>query len=449
MGKKLYIMMCLVPLSGGTLLHAQEDRTSHIVDNAIVSAVAAYTNGEIKTAYTQLRQAEMLSPENDAVHYYLGNVLSVAGQMPEALKHYSKAYTLDSANVWYAAQYGAALNSAGRPAEAIGILEPLLKVKNSDAELTASCMDSYLMLGESEKADSMLVRLEAIGGESDYTRLTRLELLRMQGRFADFFDSLKSFFKETSMPASKKVDIVRKVLHSSDPRFNFAHLDDYLEITGICLDMHPSDTAVTHFAVGMYMSADRKEKVLELCERNQDDPYMLEVGMVLNSGEGNYKAALQDADKLLALSGDDTRRKASLHAAKGDFYQMTGHAEKSFREYEQALKYEPDNVAVLNNYAYFMACEGKNLAKCARMSRKAVEAEPENPTYIDTYAWILYKQKKYVLAKAYFKKAMLYGGKDNAEILSHYAETLEALGENILARAYREKAALKKDAGKK
>ncbi len=449
MKSNLHIIACLALLLSGALLRAQDDRTARMVDNIVVTAVQAYTGGDIKTAYAQLRQAEMLSPENDAVHYYLGNVLSVAGQMPEAMKHYSKAYSLDSANVWYAAQYGAALNSAGRPGEALKILKPLLKSKNTDAELMASCMDSYLMLGESGQADSLLVRLEAIGGESDYTRLTRLELLRMQGRFADFFEKMKSFFKETPMPAPKKIEIVKKVLHSSDPRFNYAHLNDYLDLADICLGMHPSDTAVTHFAVGMYMSADKPGKVLEICADNQDDPYMLEVSMALNSRAGDYKAAIQAADRLLALSGDDVRLKASVHAAKGDFYQMTGHAEKSFREYEQSLKYVPDNVAVLNNYAYFMANEGRNLAKCARMSKKAVDAEPENPTYIDTYAWILYKQKKYVLAKAYFKKAMLYGGKDNAEILSHYAETLEALGENIMARAYREKAALKRDAGKK
>ena len=61
-------------------------------------------------------------------------------------------------------------------------------------------------------------------------------------------------------------------------------------------------------------------------------------------------------------------------------------------------------MSVLNNYAYFIALEGKELQKAHDMSYKTIEEEPENVTYLDTYAWILFLQERYEEAKAYAEK---------------------------------------------
>ena len=92
---------------------------------------------------------------------------------------------------------------------------------------------------------------------------------------------------------------------------------------------------------------------------------------------------------------------------------------------------------MLNNYAYYLSLEGKNLKKAYKMSKKTVEAEPDNATYLDTFAWILHLMDKDLEAKPFFKHAMLYGGKDSAVILEHYAVVLEALGEADAAQVYR------------
>jgi tetratricopeptide (TPR) repeat protein len=93
-------------------------------------------------------------------------------------------------------------------------------------------------------------------------------------------------------------------------------------------------------------------------------------------------------------------------------------------------------VYVLNNYAYYLSMEGKNLKKALAMSGKTIEAAPDNSTYLDPYGWILYLLGKPDQAKTHFKKAMLYGGKDSAVILDHYAEVLYALEEYDMAFVY-------------
>ena len=64
------------------------------------------------------------------------------------------------------------------------------------------------------------------------------------------------------------------------------------------------------------------------------------------------------------------------------------------------------NVVVLNNYAYFLSLEKKDLKKAERMSALAVKLEPNNSTYLDTYAWIFFVQGNYTLAKIYIETAV-------------------------------------------
>ena len=46
---------------------------------------------------------------------------------------------------------------------------------------------------------------------------------------------------------------------------------------------------------------------------------------------------------------------------------------------------------VLNNYAYFLSLEGRELEKALTMSSRAIALTDNNPTYLDTHAWVLFK----------------------------------------------------------
>ncbi len=137
-----------------------------------------------------------------------------------------------------------------------------------------------------------------------------------------------------------------------------------------------------------------------------------------------------------ALQNNDTTNLLLSYSMMGDLNHEIGNAKLSYSNYKKALKINPNYNAVLNNYAYYLALEGKNLKEAYNMSLKTIESEPDNPTYLDTFAWILYLMDKPVEAKAHLKHAMLYGGKESAAILDHYAEVLYALKEYDLAFIY-------------
>ena len=154
----------------------------------------------------------------------------------------------------------------------------------------------------------------------------------------------------------------------------------------------------------------------------------------------DWEAVLAQCDVLeeLALAqGNDKHRGEALAIAGDLWYQEFGDKKKAYAIYEEALKADPDQASVLNNYAYYLSLDGRKLRKALEMSRRAVELAPDNASYLDTYGWLLFLLKKPKDAKPVFKHAMLYGGKDSAVVLEHYSKVLEALGEKDLSIYYK------------
>ena len=116
----------------------------------------------------------------------------------------------------------------------------------------------------------------------------------------------------------------------------------------------------------------------------------------------------------------DKVQMANFDAFLGDIYHEEGDEEKAFDAYERTLRNDPDNVLVLNNYAYYLAVKCQDLDKALEMSTKAITMEPNNPTYLDTHAWVLYKKGNYKEAEKHMKKALKLLKEPDATFQEHY-----------------------------
>ena len=103
----------------------------------------------------------------------------------------------------------------------------------------------------------------------------------------------------------------------------------------------------------------------------------------------------------------------------GDILHDKGLAEEAYAAYDSCLQWKDDNLGCLNNYAYYLSEEDRELAKAEQMSYRTVQAEPDNATFLDTYAWILFKRKKYAEAMQYINMAVDNDTTKSAVIIEH------------------------------
>ena len=135
-------------------------------------------------------------------------------------------------------------------------------------------------------------------------------------------------------------------------------------------------------------------------------------------------------------ANSDKNMVSDFYSIMGDLYHIRKMNEEAYEAYDSALVYKPDNVGALNNYAYYLSVERKDLDKAEEMSYRTVKAEPTNSTYLDTYAWILFEKGKYAEARIYIDQAILNGGDKSSVVMEHGGDIYYQVGEPEKALEY-------------
>ena len=152
-----------------------------------------------------------------------------------------------------------------------------------------------------------------------------------------------------------------------------------------------------------------------------------------------YKEALNWMQ--LALENADTdAARSEIWGTIGDMEEARGKRAQSYKAYDKALQYDANNSLVLNNYAYHLSLEGRNLERALTMATRAIALSERNPTYLDTMAWVLYKLGRYDEAKKYQQQALSLDREKSPELALHYGDILYALGDKFMAEVYWRKA---------
>lgn len=304
------------------------------------------------------------------------------------------------------------------------------------------------------------------------------EVFRNNGNYDKYFKKLTPLFGNASVPAMMKTEYLKQIMQSQHFVQTYQKQIDTL-IDNIIASAQPDST--TYYICAAYFSKSGKpDKCIDLLRKNHNlypenkfpafeylsyiystedwnllgkesaviaeqfpkELYPLQVNAISKIQLKNYREGIEVLEKIreLSLKNNDTTALLNTYSLLGDTYHELGNEAKTFQFYKKALAIDPNNLPVLNNFAYYLSVKKQNLKKAYTMSSITVAKEPDNPTFLDTFGWILYLMGRPVEAKSHFKHAMLYGGKENAVILDHYAEVLYKLKEYDLAFIYWEQA---------
>ena len=135
-------------------------------------------------------------------------------------------------------------------------------------------------------------------------------------------------------------------------------------------------------------------------------------------------------------ANSDKNMVSDFYSIMGDLYHIKKMNAEAYEAYDSALVYKPDNIGALNNYAYYLSVERKDLDKAEEMSYRTVKAESTNSTYLDTYAWILFEKGKFAEARIYIDQAILNGGDKSSVVMEHGGDVYYHVGEPDKALEY-------------
>lgn len=334
----------------------------------------------------------------------------------------------------------------------------------------------YMDHGKEKEALKLYGQIKAIDPNDPYINISLLEYYEKKGDIAKAFDELIETINNKNLDFNTKANIYE---------YWFSKFQDFKDVD------HQAQRAGNAF-IDAY--PDNKMGYLILASyhmnRNEYEPCRTNALKALEYDRGNYaawqylvlsEAPLMETDSLKkhavealgfyptqpvfywfagvshALSQQDeeaiqyfergrkfvTEKKllADFDSYLGDLYHSVGEHEKAFDAYDRALKTDPDNALVLNNYAYYLSLRKERLDEAKAMALHAVELDPNNPVYLDTYAWVLYQKGEYEAAEAQMGKAIRLLKQPDKTYYEHYADILTATGKTAEAEQYRKQAA--------
>ena len=212
------------------------------------------------------------------------------------------------------------------------------------------------------------------------------------------------------------------------------------------VDLDPTNKAARLMLVSAAVKKEDYKQIIKVCEPGiEATPDALELYYYLaiayhQAEQGD--SVLSVCNRALEHITPDTRKEviSDFYSIMGDIYHTKKQMTEAYAAYDSALVYNPSNIGALNNYAYYLSVERRDLDKAEEMSYKTVKAEPNNSTYLDTYAWILFEKGNYAEARIYIDNAMKNDGEKSDVIVEHCGDIYFMTGDVEGALKYWKKA---------
>lgn len=264
-----------------------------------------------------------------------------------------------------------------------------------------------------------------LGDSVGYRHEVRLALesqgLEYEQKFAILRDYVANVYND-SITSLSEIEHMFNTLEETNPGESTLHdlFGEYYEKVGrdsaaieqfrFAIDLDQHNQAVYDKLIEVYGRLNDSIAVLEVARRAVElfpsDIYAVIMGASsLGQMDKNFEA-IAFIDSLEVLDNHNPKALSTLYMYKGDLYARLEEMDSALVCYDRSINLDADNYMALNNAAYFMACQERDLPKAEIYASIATASDSDNPTYLDTYAWVLFMKGEYVRAKDYIDKAL-------------------------------------------
>lgn len=372
-------------------------------------------------------------PDETSVYYQKFRNYTALNLPDSAVAQMVVIRTLDPANILAAQTLAQLYLSLDRTDEAVAVYEDILKRHPGNIELKIGLTDVYVSREEWEKAGATM---SAVMESSEVRADTKTELMQyLLGLFGKQPDNagLKLMVTDlverfsTSQPENAMAQAIAADFYSMIEDNANALLK--IEAT---LALNPDNSNAWRQRIQLLYLAERYDEVIEWSEQAEryapEDAFVrffVGVSFMMKKDNANASTWLQRASKSPARAPF----RSVVIGTLGDVTYQLNDWEKAKSHYEEALRLNPENEGVLNNYAYYMSEKGERLDDAKKMSERSLRIDPKNPSFLDTYGWIHYLLGDYQTALEYITKS-IENGSTSAEVLEHKGDVLHKLGRN-------------------
>jgi tetratricopeptide (TPR) repeat protein len=424
---------------------------------------------DYKSASQLYKQLAEKHPENIDYQYELATTYLYLNELEKAIESYNKIEETFGVTEEISVQKEKIYLQLDKLDEAIAELENLIANYPGEQRYLGMLAEIYTANDMPDKAFEVYERMMKNNPADPVLHLNLAEHYRKQGNYDRSFEELKIAFKSPSLNIDNKIQVMMSY-------YNLTEGDDRLmtqayELLDRLTTAHPND-AKAHAMKADFLLRDNRLKearesfyetvkldssrfmvwsslintsyelrdytameedsrtALELFP-NQGVLYLL--NGIANNSLQNYQEAANILNEGELFTRSDTYMHVQLLSVLADAYNNMKKFEESDEAFEKALRKDPNNPLILNNYSYFLSLRGENLERAAEMSKKSNVLEPRQASYQDTYAWILYQRGEYEKALEWILKALKNGGEKSGVIVEHYGDILFNLGEEAKA----------------
>lgn len=145
---------------------------------------------------------------------------------------------------------------------------------------------------------------------------------------------------------------------------------------------------------------------------------------VIYALSGRKKLAEFELNKLL----DTGFMTPSVYAAIAFVAWEQNDTEKCISYYEEALKYDSENLTSMNGLGYVLACQDKDLTRALSLCKKSVDSSPNSAACLDSLGWVYFKLGLYDDAKKYLNQASSIDSSN--PIIAEHIKELNKVGKN-------------------
>lgn len=301
-----------------------------------------------------------------------------------------------------------AYSAMNRDSDALSVLNRAVEMDSANGLVLYALGQQYLAMGDSaqyERNTYSAMRMESLEPEVKAQLLQEYIVRHMEdSTHHERIASLLSTLEQQHPHEFTIHDLyARYLVYIND--FNGAEEQEQL-----ALDIDPAHEDKWLALIGLQIH--NKHKALETADKalryfpRSKDLYLQKAYCLSETGApaSDVFAAVDSA--LACVPATDTDALSEIYTFKGDMMQRVGDKALCDSIYSLALMYNPDNALALNNFAYFLAVQRRDLDKAQEMAERSLLIKPADIHTVDTYAWVMFQKGDYPRAREIFDSAI-------------------------------------------